>query len=235
MSSHWAIVPAAGIGRRMGSAVPKQYLDLDGRPVIEYALESLLKHPDIQKVLVPLSESDEWWRGTAFAADPRIRRVSGGRERCDSVLNALRMLADEADRDDGVLVHDAARPCLRSFDLDKLINTLQNHPVGGLLAVPLHDTVKRANESGEVLETLPREALWRAYTPQMFRYSTLRSALEDALAAGKLVTDEASAIELAGLSPLLVEGAADNIKITRPEDLPLAAFYLAQIERSSQK
>lgn len=224
----WAVLPAAGVGRRMGSDVPKQYLMLNGRPVIEHALSPLVEHPLIAGVVVALSSDDDWWHATSFAQHPAVQRAAGGVERCHSVLNALDLLADLAAADDWVLVHDAARPCLHRDDLDRLISQLDNHPVGGLLALPLHDTVKRANDAHQVVETLPRESLWRAFTPQMFRYGLLRSALTSALQRGALVTDEASAIELAGYVPLLVEGRPDNIKITRPEDLALAAFYLDQ-------
>ncbi|MES9855154.1 MAG: 2-C-methyl-D-erythritol 4-phosphate cytidylyltransferase [Sedimenticola sp.] len=223
----WAVVPAAGVGRRMGGEIPKQYLRLNARRVIEHAMVPLLADSRISRVLVALSEDDGWWADTSFSNHPRVQRVNGGTERCHSVLNALDALASIAADDDWVLVHDAARPCLQSSDLDKLITQLSGHPVGGLLALPLHDTVKRASSSRQVVETLPREALWRAFTPQMFRYSLLRTALTAALDAGARVTDEASAVEFYGESPMLVEGAPDNIKITRPEDLALAAFYLS--------
>ena len=225
---YWSVVPAAGVGRRMGGDLPKQYLPLRGRPLIEHALLRLLEQPRIERVVVALAESDPWWDALDIASHPSIIRVGGGSERADSVLNGLLALAELAAPDDWVLVHDAARPCLHREDLKRLINGLQQHPVGGLLGVPLHDTVKRATADGEVLETLPREQLWRAFTPQMFRYARLRSALERARQKGLAVTDEASAMEQAGLRPLLVEGRADNIKITRPEDLVLAGFYLEQ-------
>lgn len=224
----WALVPAAGVGKRMGSAVPKQYLNIAGRTVIGWSLETLLEHPRIRGVAVALHPADAFWPGLAFAQDPRIRRVAGGAERCHSVLSALEVLAGEAGGDDWVLVHDAARPCLRREDLDRLITALEDHPVGGLLGVPVHDTVKRAGQQREVLGTVPRADLWRAFTPQMFRLGLLRRALAEALAAGDLVTDDASAVERLGLAPLLVEGYADNIKITRPEDLPLARWLLEQ-------
>lgn len=222
---YWAVVPAAGVGRRMGGERPKQYLPLGGRMVIEHTLGRLLGHPLIQVVYVALSADDAWWVDCAYARHPEVRRVAGGGERCHSVLNALDALSAVASPHDWVLVHDAARPCLRVSDIERLIGELEGHPVGGLLAVPLHDTVKRA-QGGAVVETLPREALWRAYTPQMFRLGELREALSTALERGWLVTDEASALELAGRAPRLVEGHGDNIKITRPEDLALAEFYL---------
>ena len=223
----WAVVPAAGAGRRMGGEVPKQYLPLDGRPVIEHTLQRLLDYPGLAGVVVALSADDQRWRSCRWAGHPAVTLVAGGRERADSVCNALRALSTLAAPTDWVLVHDAARPCLRHADIDRLLVTLRNDPVGGLLAVPLHDTVKRADATGRVSETPPREQLWRAYTPQMFRLAPLLQALERALASGQPITDEASAMECAGLAPKLVEGHADNIKITRPADLELAAFYLA--------
>lgn len=225
---YWAVVPAAGVGKRMASAIPKQYLPLAGKTVIEQTLERLLNHPKIEALYVALSEQDGWWPDCVYAADSRVIRVAGGAERCHSVRNALDSLSAVAAEDDWVLVHDAARPCLRVSDLEQLINQLSSHPVGGLLGVTVRDTMKRTDAQALVTETVPREQLWHAYTPQMFRFGVLRSALKQALTCGALVTDEASAIELAGLQPLMVEGHTDNIKITRPEDLALATFFLQQ-------
>lgn len=225
---YWAVVPAAGVGRRMGGAVPKQYLTLQGRPVIDHSLRTLVEHPEIVRVIVVLSASDSWWEKSAYADHPRVQRVEGGRERADSVLNGLLALQGEADANDWILVHDAARPCLQRTDLDKLMHSLRDHPVGGVLAIPLSDTIKRTDNAGAVLETVSRDCLWRAFTPQMFRWADLRRALERARTDNQLVTDEASAMELAGETPQLIEGRSDNIKITRPEDLVLAGFYLEQ-------
>jgi 2-C-methyl-D-erythritol 4-phosphate cytidylyltransferase len=226
----WAVVPAAGVGRRMGVAVPKQYLELQGRPVIEHTLERLMGHPDIAGVYVAVAEDDERWENTAYAGHPEIVRVKGGAERCHSVLNALALLRRSADPDDWVLVHDAARPCLRREDVDTLLEKLRDHPVGGILGVPAHDTMKRTDEKGAVLETVARECLWHAFTPQMFRLGMLQQALQSALEKGVVVTDDAAAMELAGHQPLMIQGHADNIKITRPEDLALASYYLSHME-----
>lgn len=223
----WAVVPAAGVGRRMGGELPKQYLELQGRKVIDHSLQRLLDHPLIEQAYVALSPEDVYWQGCEHADDARVVRVAGGEERCHSVLNALRALRGEADSDDWVLVHDAARPCLSRGDLDHLIDSLRNHPVGGLLGVPVQDTLKRVVAEGGVSETVPRRDLWQAYTPQMFRLGLLTQALSDALENNQLVTDDASAMELAGYRPQMVEGHAGNIKITRPADLALAAFYLS--------
>lgn len=225
---YWAVVPAAGVGRRMGGDIPKQYLALNGRPVIEHSIGRLLSHPAISKVLVALAPDDGWWGKTTYSDHADVLRVDGGAERCHSVLNALQHLSGLAGDQDWVLVHDAARPCLRASDIDRLVEQLSDHPIGGLLGMPVRDTMKRADASGQIEETVCRENLWHAFTPQMFRLGPLRNALQAALEEGSLVTDEASAMELAGQSPLMVEGHPDNIKITRPEDLPLAAFYLSQ-------
>lgn len=225
---YWAIVPAAGVGRRMGGAVPKQYLTLQHRLVIDHTLQTLVEHPSISRIVVAISSTDSWWGESDYASHPRVQRVAGGRERAESVLNGLLALQHQADPDDWVLVHDAARPCLRRSDLDKLMESLQDHPVGGLLAVPVSDTIKRVDDQAAIVETVPRDRLWRAFTPQMFRCAALCLALQQAHDNNQLVTDEASAMELAGQRPRLVEGRGDNIKITRPEDLALADFYLDQ-------
>ena len=222
----WAVIPAAGSGRRMGADRPKQYLDLHGRPVLQHSLERMLSHPRVAGAVVSLSADDPYWPRLERSFAKPVWIAPGGRERVDSVLAALIRLGERADDGDWVLVHDAARPCLRPADLDRLISTLYEHPVGGLLGLPVADTVKRVTGNGEVLETIDRNGLWRALTPQMFRLGALRRALERALAAGCVVTDDASAMELAGAAPRMVRGSADNIKITHAEDLPLAALYL---------
>ena len=212
----------------MGAPVPKQHLNLAGRPVIDWSLGLFLDHPRISGVLVSLDPGDKFWPRTAFADHPRVRRVDGGAERCHSVLNALEFLIQETEEASWVLVHDAARPCLRRDDLDHLLSALMDHPAGGLLGVPVRDTMKQVGEGGLVRSTIPRDQLWHAFTPQMFRLGLLRQALRAALERNRLVTDDASALELLGIEPMILEGHADNIKITRREDLPLAEFYLGQ-------
>jgi len=224
----WAVVPAAGVGRRMGSRIPKQYLQLQGRMVIDHTLERLLLHPSVGALYLALGPDDGWWADSEFSTHPGLVRVDGGRERCYSVCNALSRLAQRARPADWVLVHDAARPCVRRADIDRLIERLDGHAVGGLLGMPVRDTMKRSDPQGRVLQTVERDHLWHAYTPQMFRFGVLFDALQGALDADVLVTDEASAVEWAGQHPLMVEGHADNLKITRPEDLRLAAYYLEQ-------
>ena len=219
-TNFWLVIPAAGVGARMAADRPKQYLQVAGRCILEHSLHCFLDHPGLLGAVVCLAADDPYWAQLALAGDPRVRRAAGGRERADSVLAGLDLLlAGGAGADDWVLVHDAARPNLARADLDRLLNTLAEDPLGGLLAVPARDTLKRVGADGRVLETLDRSLIWQAYTPQMFRLAALRGALADALAAGAQITDEASALEWAGQAPRLVEGRADNLKVTRPEDL----------------
>jgi len=224
----WAIVPAAGIGSRMQADRPKQYLDLDGKTVLEHTLQRLADHPRIKGIIVAVAENDPWWAQVSEKSYTPIHVVIGGKERADSVYNALAALAKISDDDPWVLVHDAARPCLRHQDIDHMLATLVNHPVGGILGIPVTDTVKRANAENEITETVERQGLWRASTPQMFRLNTLKDALYTAKKQQLVVTDEASAIELSGLKAVMVEGHADNIKITVPQDLALASLFLKQ-------
>ena len=225
---YWAVVPAAGVGKRMQADRPKQYLEIAGRPLIEYAISQLMADPHIEGVVVAISAEDEYWPTLEITLDKPLWVVEGGVERCHSVLNALQELATRANEEDWVLVHDAARPCVRAEDITQLITKLTHDDIGGLLAVPVRDTMKRAGTNQRVITTEDREGLWHALTPQMFRFGKLRHALEQALEDESLVTDEASAMELAEYEPLLVEGHAENIKVTRPEDLALAAFHLQQ-------
>lgn len=216
----WVVIPAAGVGSRMRADRPKQYLELGGQTILEHTLDRFLDHPQLQGLVVSLAEQDPYWPELQCAADPRICRATGGSERADSVLAGLQVLSGlGANDEDWVLVHDAARPNLALDDLNRLLATLADDPVGGLLAVPARDTLKRAGADGRVQETVDRSVIWQAFTPQMFRLGSLRAALMDALTSGVAVTDEASALEWAGHHPRLIEGRADNLKITRPEDL----------------
>lgn len=229
----WVIIPAAGIGSRMQSDRPKQYLRLHGKTVLQHTLDCFMQHPKIEAVYIAIAEHDRDWPLLDLAHTDRLVVVQGGQERCHSVYNALLHLLPEADENDWVLVHDAARPCLREQDLDCLINTLINDPVGGILAVPVKDTMKRADSETCIEGTVDRDQLWHALTPQMFRLGYLFQAIKKALDQNILITDESSAIEMSGQHPRLVEGHADNIKLTRPEDLALAEFYLQQQGRVS--
>lgn len=220
LPTFWVVIPAAGVGSRMRADRPKQYLQLAGRSILEHTLDCFLDHPQLKGLVLCLAADDPYWPLLAAATDPRIQRVDGGSERADSVLNGLLLLRElGAQEGDWVLVHDAARPNLARSDLDLLLAELADDSVGGLLAVPARDTLKRASADGRVQETVDRSEIWQAYTPQMFHFAALHRALADALVAGVAVTDEASALEWAGLAPRLVEGRADNLKITRPEDL----------------
>ena len=221
----WGVVPAAGVGKRMGAELPKQYLAINGKAVLQHTLERLLSVEALSAVAVALSPDDGYWPDLPFADNPKILRADGGKERADSVLSALRRLEGLAQDDDWVLVHDAARACITRADVLKLIEVLAHDPVGGILALPSSDTLKGV-EDGVITDTVDRNHVWRALTPQMFRYGALKQALAEAAELGLTVTDEASALELKGLTPRIVEGRPDNLKITRPEDLPLAAFYL---------
>jgi 2-C-methyl-D-erythritol 4-phosphate cytidylyltransferase len=223
----WGIVPAAGVGKRMGADVPKQYLPVNGKPVLQHTLERLLRVEALSALVVALGKEDGFWPDLPFADNPGILVAEGGKERADSVLSALNRLEGFAKADDWVLVHDAARLCITRSDVLKLIECLGHDPVGGILALPSSDTLKGVTD-GIIVDTVDRNHVWRALTPQMFRYGALKEALVTAAELGLTVTDEASALELKGQTPRIVEGRPDNIKITRPEDLALAAFYLEQ-------
>ncbi len=233
----FAVVPAAGIGSRVGGERPKQYQSLAGQPVLQHSLTALLACPAIEQIVVALRAHDHWADSVPALGDRRVRRVVGGAERADSVLAGLCALATVGAPHDWVLVHDAARPCLQRGDLERLISRSDacgESGEGAILAQPVVDTLKQAGDDGRVIRTIDRRRLWRAQTPQMFRLGELRRALEQALAAGEAVTDEASAMERVGHAVQLVAGAASNLKVTLPEDLALAAFYLAEAAGNAQ-
>ncbi|MFN2361826.1 MAG: 2-C-methyl-D-erythritol 4-phosphate cytidylyltransferase [Marinobacter sp.] len=224
---YWLVVPAAGSGQRMQADCPKQYLRLNNRFIVDITLSRLLDNAAFDGCIVAISPDDQRWPDTEASKDSRIDTCTGGAERAQSVLAALDGLSGRAGDDDWVLVHDAARPCLHVDDLSRLLSDLRDHPVGGLLATPVADTLKRTRPgSHEIEETVDRHDLWRAMTPQMFRFLALKQALGSAIDSGCPVTDEASAMEFAGQNPCIVEGRPDNIKITVPADLALAGFIL---------
>ena len=227
-SSFWAVIPAGGSGRRMAADKPKQYLKLLKRTVLEHSLLPFCEHPLIRGIAVVVADDDEYWPTLAVSGHARIVTASGGRERCHSVLNGLRRIRELADDNDWVLVHDAARPCVTTADIDRLIAGLRDHPVGGILALPVRDTVKQAGQDLEIQATLDREQLWRALTPQMFRLGLLQEAIALAVADNLLVTDEAQALEHRGYRPGIVQGGPHNIKVSLAEDLALAEFYLTK-------
>ncbi len=221
---HFALLPAAGVGARMGAGHPKQYLDILGHPMLWHAIRIFDTHPRIERVYVVISDEDGWWSGydwSGFGKLAVLRR--GGATRAQSVLNGLVAMAEAVAANDWILVHDAARPCLSQTLLDTLLTELEGESVGGILAAPVADTLKRAGPEGRIGETVPRAGLWGAQTPQMFRYGLLREALEK---AGEDITDEASALERQGWAPRLVESGSDNLKVTYPRDLDLARLLL---------
>ncbi|MCG6975956.1 MAG: 2-C-methyl-D-erythritol 4-phosphate cytidylyltransferase [Acidiferrobacterales bacterium] len=227
----WAIVPAAGAGNRMGSSAPKQYLPLQGKTVLAVTLERLASFPAIKGVFVGLSKDDTQWPHVADSLKDLPVEISGyigGAERANTVVNGLKALSEIAEDGDWVLVHDAARPCVRHEDIQKLIDEVTDTDDGGILALPITDTVKLTREDGRIDKTIDRTGLWRALTPQLFPLADLARALDRALLEEATITDEASAMEHIGAMPRCVEGHPDNIKITYPADLELAELYLSQ-------
>lgn len=228
----YALIPAAGIGTRMGGMIEKQYLDLNAVPMIAHAMMVLARAPRIERIFVVLSPTDKRWNNYAWQGwEERIEVLRcGGKTRAETVLNGLDAIAKTCAPDDWVLVHDAARPCLPDDMLAKLLDEVADDPVGGLLAVPVADTLKRAAadaaNGARAEATVPRAGLWQAQTPQMFRHGTLTEALR---AAGSDMTDEASAIERLGLTPKLVESDSRNLKVTYPQDLELASMILRKL------
>lgn len=225
-SRYWFVVPAAGIGQRMQSDIPKQYLTLSGKTVLEQTLQSLLQVGGFAGIVVALHPEDSHWDQLGVARHNKIHTVIGGAERSDSVLSALTFLQTIADEEDWVLVHDAARPCVCSTNIERMIEALSHDEVGGILATPASDTLKQVTEPPVIDSTLDRKQVWQAQTPQMFRQHLLRSALEQARDQSQAITDEASAIEFMGKQPKVFEGRRDNIKITHPDDLWLAELIL---------
>ena len=226
MAGYFGLVPAAGSGARMGEALPKQYLSIGNRPVLWYALRRLCGHASIRRTFVVLHPEDQLfqrydWTGFGNALVPLF---CGGATRAESVLRGLERMRAEVSAKAWVLVHDAARPCLTDELIGRLIKELGQDEVGGLLAIPVADTLKRNDGERRVLRTEAREELWQAQTPQMFRFAVLLKALRGAEPAR--TTDEASALEQLGLRPRLVMGSAANLKVTYPEDLALAELIL---------
>lgn len=224
----FGLIPAAGSGARFGATVPKQYADIGGRPMLFHAVRALATHPAVEVVFVVLALDDRHYAQIDWSMfGERVAPLfCGGPTRRTSVYNGLIAIADSVDPDDWVLVHDAARPCLDGGTLARLIETLESDPVGGILAVPVADTLKRAGENERIMRTEPREGLWQAQTPQMFRHGVLAHALG---AAGD-VTDEAAAVEAMGLAPRLVLGTARNLKVTYPDEVAVAAALIAHEE-----
>lgn len=231
------IVPAAGVGKRMQANCPKQYLTINGKTILTHTINKLLCHPRISKVVVALNENDQYFADSDFVNNSDVIRVKGGKERVDSVLNGLSAI--DAEEYPWVLVHDAARPCLSHQDIDNLLESCLVNNCGGLLATPVRDTMKRGfslaaelttklkdNMPNKVKKTVDRNQLWHALTPQLYKTTELTSAINQAVMQSLIITDESSAMEQAGFASILVSGSSENIKITHPDDLALAEFYL---------
>lgn len=224
MARFHIVIPAAGIGNRMETAIPKQYLPLSGKPMISYSIQTFFASPRIASINLALSPEDYFWRNLDLAANSRLQlHYTGGETRAQTVLNTLYALKSQVDVDDWILVHDAARPGLILPLLDTLLDSLESDAVGGLLALPLADTLKQSNADTRVKSTIPREGLWQAQTPQMFRYSLLTNALES---FDGTPTDEAQAVEALGLEPKLVIGSLRNMKVTYPQDMALMELFM---------
>ncbi|MBB5393638.1 MULTISPECIES: 2-C-methyl-D-erythritol 4-phosphate cytidylyltransferase [unclassified Herbaspirillum] len=227
---HFALIPAAGVGARMGADIPKQYMALAGKPMLRHALDTFAAHARIAHTFVVVSAADGWIDDLLppeLAPRATVLRV-GGATRQESVFNGLNEMRNVAGEADWVLVHDAARPGLDAGLIDRLLDALSNDEVGGLLALPVVDTLKREDAGGRSQQTVPRAGLWAAQTPQMFRYALLQRALRQAAEQGRIgaITDDASAIEMLGLRPRLVEGSPRNLKVTLAQDAALAEFFL---------
>jgi len=224
---HFLIVPASGIGARVGGDTPKQYLKLNsGLSVLDQTLDTLLSVDQIKGCVVAIAKNDTHFKQSEFFNHPKLLATAiGGKERFHSVISALKALKPFAKDNDWVLVHDAARPCIKTTDVINLINQLKGHPTGGLLASRVVDTIKQASIT-KVKKTLDRSNLWQAQTPQMYRFGVLSKALDNIINNNLNITDEASSIEALGLESILVEASKSNFKITTSEDLELANFYL---------
>ena len=215
----WLIIPAAGVGQRVGSDIPKQYIKLNDKTIIERTLSIFINYARIKKIVVVLNQHDTIWSELTIANHPLILTTEGGDTRAHSVLNGLMMLRSQAQQDDWVMVHDAVRPYIKVELIDRLLSTINHHPVGGLLGMPVHDTLKQVNQQQQVEKTMMRDNIWQAQTPQCFRFNHLLQALQTCLAKNIAITDESSAIEYLGLRPLMIKGHIDNVKITTTDDL----------------
>ncbi|MAS84166.1 MAG: 2-C-methyl-D-erythritol 4-phosphate cytidylyltransferase [Legionellales bacterium] len=225
----WVVIPAAGIGKRMGVDIPKQYITVCDKAIIEHTVEKFTSRNDLQGILVALSNSDQHWSTLELSENNKITTVTGGEERYKSVYNALCSLKNKAGDDDWILVHDAVRPCITTSEIDQFIADLDHlNGIGGILALPCFETMKKANTNHEIEETIDRKFIWHAQTPQMFRYKKLFLAIEKIMNENIFITDEAMAMELAGYKPVLIQGTHSNIKITDQNDLKYLESFLRQ-------
>ena len=224
----WAVVPAAGQGRRVGGAVPKQYLEIAGMPVLVHSLNRLAAVQQIDAIFVGISKTDRHWHKLPLPPGMQVACYTGGQSRAETVWLGLQALQECASADDWVLVHDAARPCVQVEAIDTLISAVVPSLEGGLLAVPVTDTIKVANQDSTAKQTMDRRMLWRAQTPQLFRFSVLYTALQAVVHDLESISDESAAVEKLGLKPLIVQSDERNIKITNSKDLQLAEFFLGK-------
>ncbi len=222
----WAVIPAAGVGERVGSSIPKQYLQIEGKTILEHAINPFIRNSRIEGITVALNPQDSHFSTLGIKSSSRkIHSVTGGVTRAHSVLSALDSFEAQLDKGDFVLVHDAARPFLTMNDLDRLIDVCLRHEVGGVIGARVTDTIKQV-DNNHIVNTLDRENIWRAFTPQMFKFGALQFAVQKALKENIAITDEASALEYSGYKPRMVEGDSRNIKVTIAEDLSLAEIFL---------
>lgn len=226
--SCWVVVPAAGIGARMEARQPKQYLTIADEPMIVHTLKRLASCHKVSAIVVVIAQEDHWWPSIALSLRCPLYTVVGGETRTDSVMNGLAYIQQKVSDDPWVLVHDAARPCIRISDIESLFQRCYDSDVGGILGSPVVDTIKQVTTQHTIAKTVDRAAVWRALTPQMFRLKVLIAALLQAQQSNYGITDEASAIEAMGYQPLMIEGHADNIKVTVPDDLLIAEAILQQ-------
>jgi 2-C-methyl-D-erythritol 4-phosphate cytidylyltransferase len=222
----WAILPAAGAGKRFSAQKPKQFFELNGQLVAEHSLRRLSAIPQIETIIIPCDIDCTLWSQVPSISQLHVKQVKGGEQRAHSVLNGLLSIDQVASDDDWVLVHDIARPCITSEDINKLIDAVENHPAGGILTASVNETLKKVSSDQQIEATVDRAQYRMAQTPQIFKFSLLKAAIENCLKAGVMPTDEAFAIEHSGLPVLAVEGRQDNIKITRQEDLAVASAIL---------
>lgn len=221
----YAVVPAAGVGKRMGADRPKQYLQVNGQSILEHTLTRLLCFPTFEKIMIAVNHDDPFFHNMPVSKDDRIQNCDGGKERVDSVLNGLNALLQQgADVSDWVMVHDVARPCISQNDIQLLYDARNNQ--GAIIGAPVRDTMKRTDAQGNIIETVEREQLWHALTPQLSQIGILKDAIEWSLQKQLPVTDEASALEHTGLKPKMIAGLASNIKVTHPDDLAMVTQFL---------
>ena len=227
----WVIIPAAGSGKRFGSEKPKQYLTIGFKTVLEHSLNAFMALPEITGIIVVTADADPYWPQIQLATHKPIDQIIGGEERCHSVYNGLNHLLTRSTKIDWVMVHDAARPCVTSQDIKLLYSECQKSRRSGILASPVTDTLKRSGIDQQIQQTVDRQELWRALTPQMFPFDELYRSLKSCIEQQRIVTDDAQALEHRGVEVRIIEGRSDNIKVTHAEDFPLAEIILKRQER----